>query len=208
LSARARQAAERLSASVWSTPLRRRRFLVGAVALAALIFGTARVGAYGVTGDAPALFYAGDRTLFYLSHPSVPDAMNYNAAEPAAFHSTYDREQAVHNDPLWCPVMSALVAAVTSHVLHDWLGWMNVVDGHHMGLVLLHVIGLLLFGLYATRLLGLGPGLSAMIALALFPSALGHSFNNPKDWPAPSITASPCWRPGWAWWKAGAGPCW
>lgn len=153
------------------------------VALAALVFGVAGVGKYGVTGDAPSLFWAGDRTLFYLGHGSVPDAMNYNGAEPAAFHSIYDREQSVHNDPLWCPVMPALVAAITSHVLHDWLGWLNVVDGHHMGLVLLHVLGLLLFGLYATRLLGLGPGLSAMIALALFPSALGHSFNNPKDWP-------------------------
>jgi hypothetical protein len=49
--------------------------------------------------------------------------------------------------------------------------------------VLIHVVGLFLFGRYACRLLGPGAGVAATVALALFPAALGHSFNDPKDWP-------------------------
>jgi hypothetical protein len=154
-----------------------------AVSLASLVFGVSQLHDYGVTSDAPALFYAGDRTLFYLGHRDVPDALNFDGPEPAGLTSGFDREQAAHNDPIWCPVFPSLVAAVTSRLFHDRLGWLNELDGHHLGLVLIHVVGLFLFGRYACRLLGPAAGVAATIALALFPSALGNSFNNPKDWP-------------------------
>src|SRR5262249_61075945 len=37
---------------------------------------------------------------------------------------------------------------------------------------------------HATSRVGTSAGLAASLALVLFPCAFGHSFNNPKDWPA------------------------
>ncbi|MBK8169022.1 MAG: glycosyltransferase family 39 protein [Sandaracinaceae bacterium] len=153
------------------------------IAVFALIYGIASMHRYGVTSDAPALYYAGDRTLYWMAHPTEPGALDFRGNDPSAFTSTFDRHQAAYDDPIWFPVFPALVCAITSRVFHDSLGWMNVIDGHHLGLLLLHCVGLFFFGIYTSRLFGRVGGLAATIALALFPSSIGHSFNNPKDWP-------------------------
>jgi hypothetical protein len=158
--------------------------LLAALAVAGLagVFGLSQLGRYGVTIDSPSLFYAGDRTLFYILHPHVQGALAFRGREPRGFSTTFERhpEQA---DPLHYPVLTGLLAAITSRVLHDRLGWLDVVDGHHAALVLLHALCLFLYARYASRLLGPLAGVSATVILALFPSALGHSFNNAKDWP-------------------------
>jgi hypothetical protein len=158
--------------------------LVAALAIAGLAAaaGLGQMGRYGVTIDSPSLYYAGDRTLFWILNPRVPGALDFRGLEPRGFETHFERHPE-EKDPLHYPVFAGLLAAVTSRVFHDRLGWVDVVDGHQMALVLLHALALFLYALYASRLLGAVAGLSATVVLALFPSALGHSFNNPKDWP-------------------------
>jgi hypothetical protein len=158
--------------------------VVAALLIAGLaaVWGLAQMGRYGVTIDSPSLFYAGDRTLFWILHPHVPGALDFRGPEPQGFETHFERHPE-ENDPLHYPVLTGLLAAATNRVFHDRLGWVGVVDGHQMALVLLNALALLLFALYAARLLGPVAGLAATVVLALFPTALGHSFNNPKDWP-------------------------
>ncbi len=158
--------------------------VAGAILIAALAaaLGIGQMSHYGVTTDSPSLFYAGDRTLFWILNPDVPGALDFRGPEPPGFETPFERHPE-WKDPLHVPVLAGLLAAVTSKVFHETLGWVDVVDGHHLALVLLHALTLLLFCLYASRLLGPVAGISATVILALFPSALGHSFNNAKDWP-------------------------
>ncbi len=138
---------------------------------------------YGVTFDEPSLLYAGDRTVFFVRHPRTPGALDYNAPEPPDFHSAFARWPN-HFDPIHYPVLPGFVAALSSRLLHERLGWLGVIDGHHAGLVLLNAVSLFLFCWYACNLLGGIAGVSATIALALYPTAVSHSFNDAKDWPS------------------------
>jgi len=167
---------ERLAA--WVTPVR--VGLLVAVAVATVL--TASLDRYGITSDSPALFYAGDRTLFWLQHLNMPGALDYDGPEPRGFHTRYGRHPDI-KDPNHYPVLPGFAAAVTNWIFHVKLGWLDHIDGHHLGLVLLHALSLFLFCLYACKLLGKGAGIAATAALALFPVGLGHAPNNAKDWP-------------------------
>jgi Dolichyl-phosphate-mannose-protein mannosyltransferase len=157
--------------------------LVLLIAIVAAAWGMATLSRYGLTFDSPSLFYAGDRTLFYLGHRHVADALDFLGSEPAGgFHHDFMPSPEPH-DPLHYPVLPGVVCAVTDALTHAWLAWLNPVDGHHLGLVLMHAFALLWYGLYATRLLGRRAGFLASLFVATYPSALGHSFNNAKDWP-------------------------
>lgn len=158
-----------------------------ALGVAAAIFGLVCLPRYGITFDEPAQFYSGDRTLFWLGHRGVPGALDLlSRVEPSGFHSAFERwplwEDAVHY-----PILASFFSSVVSWFFHDLLGAMNVVDGHQAGLVLIHAASLVGFCIYASKLLGKEAGLFAAVFLALFPSALGHSFNNAKDWPCAQI---------------------
>jgi hypothetical protein len=153
------------------------------VALVTLVWSVCTMARYGVTYDEPGLFYAGDRTLFYLENPEVQSALDLTGDDPAGFHSDYGRSPD-WNDPIHYPVLPGLVCAITSAVLHGCLGWLDSIDGHHVGLLLLNALSLYLFCRYATRLIGTRAGVLATILLATFPCALGHSYNDVKDWPS------------------------
>ena len=158
-----------------------------ALGVAAAIFGLVCLPRYGITFDEPALFYSGDRTLFWLGHRDVPGALDFlSRVEPPGFHTAFERwplwEDAVHY-----PILAAFVSSLASFFFHDLLGAMGVVDGHQAGLVLLHAASLAGFCIYASKLLGKEAGILAAVFLALFPCALGHSFNNAKDWPCAQI---------------------
>ncbi len=153
-----------------------------AVALVWLAFAVPSLRSFGLTIDSPALFYAGDRTLFAATHPTLPNALDFSHRDPKEFHSAYTRSPG-WDDPIHYPIGPSLVASVVSRLFHDGLGWLNDLDAHQLGLVLLHALGLYFFCVYASRLLGLTGGLAAVIFLALDPLAIGHAFNNAKDWP-------------------------
>lgn len=152
------------------------------IALAALCYALSNTRYHGVTFDEPALHYAGDRTLYWLRHGGRAGSLDLLGPDPADFKSAFERKPAAM-DPVHYPVLPGLVGAICNWLLGDLLGLVNPIDGHHLGLLLLHVIALLMYGVYAIRLLGRFGGAAAAIALALFPSAIGHSFNNAKDWP-------------------------
>ncbi len=162
----------------WLTPARAGAF----VALIALVYGVITLRGHGVTFDEPALFHAGDRTLYAMLHPGDRTALDLNQHVHPGFQSDFLRFPDV-NDPVHYPVFPGLVAAITNWIFHSKLHVLNTIDGHHLGLVVLHAAALFLFCVYACRLLGRAAGIAAVVALALYPSAVGHSFNNAKDWP-------------------------
>jgi hypothetical protein len=168
---------ERLSRA--ATPVR-----VGLlIALALATFLTASLSGYGVTSDTPALFYSGDRTLFWLQHPTQPGALDYlSKQEPQGFVTKFGREPDWY-DPLHYPVFPGFVGALSNWVFHVKLQWLDHIDGHHLGLVWLNAVALFLFCLYACALLGRGAGIAATLVLALFPVAVGKIPNDAKDWP-------------------------
>ena len=154
------------------------------VALAALAWGVLTMSRYGVTFDSPSLFYAGDRTLFFLRHPNAPFALDFMASvEPAGFHSDFVLSPEL-SDPVRLPVFPGVVCAITNVIFHEWLHWTGTIDGHHLGLLLLHAVALFAYVTYGRRVFGLRAAVIAGVILAAFPCALGHSFNNAKDWPA------------------------
>jgi hypothetical protein len=155
-----------------------------AVALAALwvTLGVLCLKQYGLTIDSPGIFYAGDRTLYWLEHPTLPGALDFKRDPPPGFASSFASFPS-WDAPLHYPVLPGLLAAAASRVFHDRLHGLTVLDGHHLGLVLLDGIALLLFCAYANALLGPPAGIAATIVLMFFPAAMGHFINNPVDWP-------------------------
>ncbi len=159
------------------------------VAVAWTAFAALTLSGFGLTSDSPSLFYAGDRHLFWLLHPSVPGSLNFFVRDPPSFHSAFFRfpEQA---DPFHYPVFPGFVAAVVSAIFSDTLGWMGPIDGHHFGLALLQAANLYLFARYAISLFGRAAGGSATLMLAFFPCILGHAINNAKDLPCTLLYGS------------------
>ena len=137
---------------------------------------------YGMTCDLPALYYAGDRTVYWLEHLRQPGALDFAGAEPPDFHSHFERIP-MFQDPMHYPVLPGFLAGVTARIFNTGLGWVDHISGHHIGLVLLNAFGLFCFCLCACRFLGKGAGFAATLALALFPCGVGHSPNDAKDWP-------------------------
>lgn len=155
-----------------------------AIALAVTLWSGLSLKHYGITSDSPSLFYSGDRHLFWMANPRLPKALalldlDYN---PPGFHPKFERFPDI-KDPAHYPVFPGLVAGVVSLVFHDKLAWMDQIDGHHFGLVLLQAVLVFLFGLYACKLLGRGAGLAATLACAFYPTVIGHTPNNAKDLP-------------------------
>ena len=175
----AAQAARRFS--------RASRLAAATIALGATLFAVSSLRRYGVTIDEPALLYAGDRTLFALAHPGRAAALDFEAGEPPGFTSRFPRLPD-RQDPEHYPVLPALVAAVGDATVGRALG-LGPVDGHHAGLAILSVTLLFLYTLYACRLLGDAAGIAAAVALACFPTIVGHAFNDPKDWPCAGFYA-------------------
>jgi hypothetical protein len=179
-----------------------------AIALGAGLLAVLSLPHLGVTIDEPALFYAGDRTLHALTHPTVPGALNYDQTgtlggfleppattslgeaqlrqreppEPPGFHSVFPRLPAA-GDPERYPVLPGLVAATTHATIGRALR-LNPVDGHHLGLLLLSAATLFFFIRLAGQLLGSAAGIIAGLTLACFPTAVGHFANDAKDWPS------------------------
>jgi hypothetical protein len=83
------------------------------VAVAYLVLALPLLPLHGVTYDAPALYYAGDRTLFFLTHPRVPEALNFalRRSPPGSSPSSPARTS---GGPDALPVLPGLVAAVVS----------------------------------------------------------------------------------------------
>jgi hypothetical protein len=157
------------------------------LALVGVVFSVGSLSRYGVTIDEPGLFNAGDRTLFALTHPRQPHALDFEAPDPPSFHTRFLRLPDLH-DPEHYPVLPALIAAATDATLGRALG-LDTIDGHHAGLALISIALLALYTLYACRLLGDAAGIAAAIALACFPTIVGHVFNDPKDWPGAGLYA-------------------
>jgi hypothetical protein len=153
-----------------------------AIAVCWIVYGIAGLSRHGLTSDEPALYYAGDRTLYWLSHPGAPAALDLDGPEPPNFSTPFPRFPA-HDDPMHYPVLPSFIAAITSAIFHDGLGWLDVTDGHHLGLVLLQGLSLCLFCGWMIRLGGPIAGIAATLALAFYPSGVAHAFSNPKDWP-------------------------
>jgi len=158
-----------------------------ALALVAAIFAAVSLRRYGVTIDEPALLNAGDRTLFALTHPRQPAALDFDAPDPPSFHSHFPRLPDPH-DYAHYPVLPSLFAAGSAATLGRLFA-LGPVDGHHAGLAILSIALLALYTLYACRLLGDFAGIAAALALLLFPTAVGHAFNDPKDWPGAGFYA-------------------
>jgi hypothetical protein len=67
-------------------------------------------------------------------------------------------------------------------LLHEWAGGDVYIVRHRLN-AFVGGLGILVTGVLAARLGGVGAGLLAMLLLALSPRYIGHSMNNPKDLP-------------------------
>ena len=150
-----------------------------AIALAASIAAAASLRSTGVTIDEPALLYGGDRTLHALTHPTQPGALDFSRGDPPGWSSHFPRLPEAQ-DPEHYPVLPALVAAIANATVTRAIG-LGPVDGHHAGLAFMAVVVLFLYTLYACRLRGDLGVIAAAVALACFPTGVGHSLNDPKD---------------------------
>src|SRR6185437_15245173 len=113
---------------------------------AAAVLSVVSLRRYGVTIDEPALLNAGDRTLFALTHPHAPQALDFDAPDPPSSHSLFPRLPDP-DDAKHYPVLPALLAAATDATLGRALA-LGTVDGHHLGLALLSIALLALYTLY------------------------------------------------------------
>jgi hypothetical protein len=163
------------------------RRAAAAIALGAALLAAASLPHLGLTVDEPALFYAGDRTLFALTHPTAPAALDYDQPDPPGFHSAFPRLPD-RDDPRHYPVLPGLIAAATDATAGRLLR-LGPVDGHHLGLLMLSAALLFAYTVTAIRLLGAAAGLLAGLALACFPTAVGHFANDAKDWPCAGFYA-------------------
>ncbi len=167
-----------IQAALAATPLR----VATCVALVMLGLGLTIFRDYGVTLDEPVLFYAGDRTLFWLEHPGAKDALNFDVDWPEGFHSSYQREL-VRDDPLHFPVLPGLATTIGNRLFHDKLGLISELDARNLSLLLFNCLGLFLYAYFACRFLGCRAGFLAAITVLLYPTAVSHVFNDAKDWP-------------------------
>jgi hypothetical protein len=55
---------------------------------------------HGITWDEPELFYAGERTFYWLTHPHVANGLNLLGPEASGFAGHFDR--ATGGDPRGC----------------------------------------------------------------------------------------------------------
>jgi hypothetical protein len=163
----------------WLTRLTPRRVGVWG-ALAWLLYALPLLHQHGVTWDSPSLFYGGERTLYWIEHPWVAGALDFDAPEPVGFHSRFEKWPNA-GDVKHYPVLPGLVAALSSQVFHDGLGLVDDIDGHHLGLVLFHAAAIFVLGWTLSGLLGTQSALFAILALVFFPTIAGHGFNNAKD---------------------------
>jgi hypothetical protein len=159
------------------------RCIAVAVAVAALTLGLGTLRDYGLTYDTPSLFYAGDRTLFWLEHPTR-DPLNLREVKtpPEGFRSAHYPWPSL-DDVVHYPVLPGFVTSVVSQVFADKTGWLSDLDSRNLGLLLFHCAGLLLFTYLSCRLMGRRAALFAGIAVALYPTVLSHAYNDAKDWP-------------------------
>lgn len=168
--------------------LRRPTFAASAFALVYLTFAAVNVHQFGVTVDEPSLLRNGDRVFHWARHGFDSRLMELSEADPPSFQSQFEYFPD-SRDRFHYPVFATTVAAATSYVLHDRLGWLDVFEGHNFGFALIHTVSLFFYALYSSRLLGRRSGFFATLTLLLFPLSIGHSLNNPKDWPCAMLYA-------------------
>lgn len=153
-----------------------------AIALLASIYALSTMHGHGFTYDEPPLVHAAERTFYWLQRFGAEGTLNLHRRPPVDYAPVFTFP-GKSTDPMHYPVLPHLLGAITNWLFHSKLGWLEPVDGQHLGLLILHVAALWAYCIYAIRLFGRAAGIAATLALALYPSALGHSFNNPKDWP-------------------------
>ncbi len=158
-----------------------------AVACAFLAIGVGELGNHGLTLDAPSLYYAGDRTFYWLTHPAT-STLDLRGPAPTGFETVF-RPYPEASDLVHYPVFPDLVASTTSAVFSQALGWLHPVQGHNLGLVLLHSAALFFYTVLAWDLLGPLAGSIAGLCYLFYPSVMGHAFNNPKDLPCADFYA-------------------
>jgi hypothetical protein len=157
---------------------------VGGVFLA---IGLSELRHHGLVLDAPSLYYAGDRTFYWLTHLGS-SSLDFYAPPPAGFQTIFKPYPEVW-DLIHYPVFPDLIASATSRVFATGLGWLHPVQAHNLGLVLLHSAALFFYTVLAWELLGPLAGAVAGICYLFYPSVLGHAFNNPKDLPCADFYA-------------------
>lgn len=177
--------------AVWNRWNSRERFpiLLGALlALAYFVYGAANVHKHSISADAPSLFRSSDRVLYWIENGFRSRDLDLDAEDPTEFQSPFDYYPDAA-DRFHYPIFPAFVGTLTSRLVQDELNLMDHADAHNLGLVLLNAVAIFFFTVYASAFLGRRAGSFAALALLFFPAALGHAFNNPKDWPCAQFYA-------------------
>ncbi|MBD3387881.1 MAG: phospholipid carrier-dependent glycosyltransferase [Candidatus Altiarchaeales archaeon] len=156
------------------------------IAVLFLAAGILTIGDYGITVDSPENFLWGDIYLrFYQSWN--PAYLRYGEGEnplieypPAPTH-VFDHR--VKYRPWMFHPVAKIFTAFTHQTFHERLGWLDDIDAHHLGILVISAAGV--FALYAMvyEVFGYAPAVISAASLALYPRFIAHSHNNVKDTP-------------------------
>jgi len=147
-----------------------------------LVATLATLPEYGITSDEPAIHYAGEWQLWAL-FSDHPGRWNLKGPPPPEFESqAHFNRHPKPSDVYLFPGFPALFCAAVARVARHLPGY-DQVDAVHAGIAVLHAATVFFMVLYVSRLLGLRRALVVSLLYALYPSAVGHSHYNVKDWP-------------------------
>jgi hypothetical protein len=152
------------------------------LALVVLVSTLVTLPEYGITSDEPVIHYGGEWQLWAMSSDH-PDRWKFKQPAPAELKAiTHFNTHPDGNGHYVFPGFPAVFCAAVARVARLIPGY-NVIDSVHAGIALLHALAVFGLAVYLARLLGLRRALFIASLYALFPSAVGHSHYNVKDWP-------------------------
>ncbi|MGH7335149.1 MAG: ArnT family glycosyltransferase, partial [Candidatus Rokuibacteriota bacterium] len=155
----------------------------------AVALGTlATLPEYGVTSDEPVIYHGGERQ-WWAMWSDHPDRWDFRKPPPRDFQTT--APFSLHPDPrdvYRFPGFPGLFSVAVARLARFVPGY-DKVDAVHAGIAVLHALSVFVMVLYLARLLGVRRAVLVATLYALFPTAVGHSHYNVKDWPATGFYA-------------------
>lgn len=145
-----------------------------------LASAVATVGDYGVDWDSPENFDVGE-IYFNFFRTFDFTYLKFDTTNPLFGHLLRP-ELSLHQPASYLPAAN-ICAALTQHVFHDILGWVDRFSGYHLSIIFFACGLLFLVYFFALKEYDLKTAIVSTISLSLFPSFISFSHMMVKDIP-------------------------